>query len=169
MKHLHAVIHRLQRLSETLNDLKERVREAVAAELSRVVANTVQDVVHAFLRSRPEQPPREVPPERPRWQDDDDPWAEDIEDEPLRREVEPEEEEVPAPVEQNDRWQRAFELGTTVLRWWLAGRWKPFVGLGFAGLAGAAAWWGGPAIHAGTGVVLSAAELIAFGTSHSLR
>jgi hypothetical protein len=167
MKHLHTIVERLRRLSETLNDLKERVRDAVAGELSRVVANTVQDVVHSFIRSKPEPPPREVPQERPSWQDDD-PWAEEVEDEPVREEFEPEE-VIPPPLEHNDRWQRAFALGTTVLRWWLAGRWKPFLGLGVAGLAGAAAWWGGPVIHAGTGVVLSAAELIAFGTTHSLR
>jgi hypothetical protein len=167
MKHLHTIVERLRRLSETLNDLKERVRDAVAGELSRVVANTVQDVVHSFIRSKPEPPPREVPQERPSWQEDD-PWAEEVEDYPVRREFEPEE-VIPPPLEQNDRWQRALALGTTVLRWWLAGRWKPFLGLGVAGLAGAAAWWGGPAIHAGTGVVLSAAELIAFGTTHSLR
>jgi hypothetical protein len=167
MKHLHTIVERLRRLSETLNDLKERVRDAVATELSRVIANTVQDVVHTFIRNKPEPPPREVPQEQPSWQDDD-PWAEEIEHEPVRREFEPEE-EIPPPLEHNDRWQRAFALGTTVLRWWLAGRWKPFLGLGVAGLAGAAAWWGGPAIHAGTVVVLSAAELIAFGTTHSLR
>ena len=168
MKSLGSLLKRLHRLSNTLGELKERVREAVAGELSRVVANTVQDLVRSFIRGQPPKP--EVPLERPHWRDDD-PWA----DEPDREENPPEpryeadiEDETPAPPA-TERWQRAFELGSTVLRWWLAGRWKPFVGFGVAGLAGAAAWWGGPMVHAGTGVILSAAELIAFGSSHSLR
>jgi hypothetical protein len=171
MKSLGSLLKRLHRLSETLGELKERVREAVAGELSRVVASTVQDVVHAFLRGQPPSPPpRETPPERPHWRDDD-PWADEadrIEDPPEPRDEPDIEDETPAPPAA-ERWQRALELGTTVLRWWLAGRWKPFVGFGVAGLAGAAAWWGGPVVHAGTSVILSAAELIALGSSHSLR
>ena len=167
MKRLHCVVGRLRRLADALAELKDRVRDAVAVELSRVVANAVQEVVHSFVRGQPEPPPRDVPPERPAWQDDD-PWADEAGDEPVRQEFEPEE-VVSPPVEQNDRWQRAFALGSTVLRWWPTGRWKPLVGLGVAGLAGAAAWWGGPAVHAGTNVVLAAAELIAFGTSHPPR
>ena len=170
MKSLGYLLKRLHRLSDTLGELKERVRDAVAGELSRVVAQTVQDVVHSFVRGQPPPPAPEVPPERRGWRDDD-PWA----DEADRDEYSPEpryepdiEDDLPTPPTA-ERWQRAFELGSTVLRWWLAGRWKPLVGLGVAGLAGAAALWGGPTIHAGTHVILSAAELIAFGTTHSLR
>ena len=167
MKRLHCVVGRLRRLADTLAELKERLRDAVAGELSRAVAHAVREAVHALVRGRPETPPRDVPPERPDWRDDD-PWADEAGDEPVRREFEPEDDLPPLP-EPHDRWQRALAIGTTVLRWWPAGRWKPLVGLGVAGLAGAAAWWGGPAVHAGTNVVLAAAELIAFGTTHPLR
>jgi len=169
MKSLSDTIRKLRRLADTLGELKERVRDAIAGELSRVVAQTVQDILRSFVRGRSEPPPPENRREPSDWRDDHDPWADEQEDHfpPARYEPEPEEiDPPPAPV---NRWHRAFELGTTVLRWWLAGRWKPFVGLGVASLAGAAAWYGGPAIHAGTGVVLAAAELIAFGSSHSLR
>jgi hypothetical protein len=170
MKRLARITKRLNRLADLLVELKDRVRQAITGELGRIVAKTVEDAVHSVLRRGDDPPPRETLSERPDWREDD-PWADKadrIEDPPEPRDEPDIEDETPAPPAA-ERWQRALELGTTVLRWWLAGRWKPFVGFGVAGLAGAAAWWGGPVVHAGTSVILSAAELIALGSSHSLR
>ena len=50
---LASVRDRLVRLAETLGHLKVRVREAVATELGRAVADTVRDLLTAVLRSRP--------------------------------------------------------------------------------------------------------------------
>jgi hypothetical protein len=175
MKCLDYFLQRLHHLSDTLVELKERVRDAVASELSRVVAQTVQGVVHAFILGQPQPAQRVHEPERHHWQDDDpDPWQEDDQDEndryttqqsqPIPEEPDPEPDPTP-----NDRWKRAYTLGATVLCWVLGQRWKPLIGIGVASLLGTAAGCGGPIFHVGSRVVLSAAELIAFGTSHTLR
>jgi hypothetical protein len=173
MKSLHYVLKRLNRLTDTLGELKERVRDAIAGELSRVVAQTVQDVVQCFMRGQPlPAPQHHPPPHRPHWQDEEDPWAEEQEQE-YRRDEQPkfedEPDDVPLQPQPSDRWHRAVEIGTTVLRWCMAGRWKPIVGLGVAGLAASATYMGGPTILAGASVVLAAAELISFGAAHTLR
>ena len=175
MKSLDYVLKRLNRLTDTLGDLKERVRDAIAGELSRVVAQTVQDFVQCFVRGQPlPTPQHHPPPQRSQWQDDEDPWAEEQEREYNREnhrefEAETEPDEDLPPPQTNDRWQRAVEIGTTVLRWCLFGRWKPLVGIGVAGLAATATYMGGPTILAGASVVLAAAELISFGAAHSRR
>ena len=60
----------LSHLKDSMLALKDRVREAVAVELSRIVGQTVQDVIQRVLRRT--EPPRE--------QRLHDPWDDDVPD-----------------------------------------------------------------------------------------
>ena len=60
---LPGVHDRVVRLTRTLGVLKERVREAVATEVGRAVADAVRDVLTAALRRRPVETGE---PDRPR-------------------------------------------------------------------------------------------------------
>jgi len=73
----------LSYLRDSMLALKDRVREAVSAELSRIVGQTVQEVIQLALRRT--EPPREPPLHDP-W-DDEVPDDEDEVDN--RRAIEP--------------------------------------------------------------------------------
>ena len=49
---------RLIQLTETLHHLKDRVRDAVATEMGRVVSEAVRDVLTTALTARREEPSR---------------------------------------------------------------------------------------------------------------
>ena len=73
----------LSYLRDSMLALKDRVREAVSAELSRIVGQTVQDVMQRALQRT--EPPRE-PPRHDPW-DDEIPDDEDEDDEVDNRRV----------------------------------------------------------------------------------
>lgn len=61
----------LTRLTDSLNALKDRVREAVVGELSRIASDTLSEVIRTLLgprsHHRPVRPAREYDP----WDDDE--------------------------------------------------------------------------------------------------
>jgi len=64
-------------LADTLSDLKDRVRVALAGELARVVADAVRDTLQTVLRREPGGAiPSSSPTVRP-WHAPTDPWADD--------------------------------------------------------------------------------------------
>jgi hypothetical protein len=65
--------HHLTRLTDSLGTLKDRVREAVVGELSRIASDTLSEVLRTLLGSRTY---RTVQPER-----EHDPWDDDRQDE----------------------------------------------------------------------------------------
>jgi hypothetical protein len=180
MKRLAQITKRLNKLADLLLELKDRVRQAITGELGRIVARTVEDAVHSVLRrgDDPPTPQRETPfkepsdtPNRPGPAWDEDPWNDRFDD-PDRFDPELDREpvtEVPNDSSRTERWRCALDLGTAVLRWWLLGRWTPWVGLGVAGAIGVAAGWGGSLGHAGGGLLRTAAELLSFHAAGSLR
>ena len=62
----------LTRLTDSLTTLKDRVREAVVGELSRIASDTLSEVIRTLLgprsHPRPVRPAREYDP----WDDDED-------------------------------------------------------------------------------------------------
>ncbi|MFO0799674.1 MAG: hypothetical protein U0804_19560 [Gemmataceae bacterium] len=115
------VRRQLAELAAFVANLKERVKVAVAGELSKAVGEAVKEVVGAAIAGRVLAPPRQAP--RGRWDhpDDDwrrphDPWADDPDDEYDRDDVS--DPERPAPAA---RAAVAIAAGAAVARWW-AGR-----------------------------------------------
>jgi hypothetical protein len=172
---LASVRDRLVRLADTLGHLKVRVREAVATELGRAVADAVRDLLTAVLRSRPvvdedadERRSRQGPtdpradrrPPRDPWADDDpDPWAgDDPREDPDEHRHQPEPSTTSPP--RSASWASAVSVGAVLARWLLTRRltlW-PCVGVGVA--LGAAALAGGPAVRAVLAAVATAADLV---------
>jgi hypothetical protein len=161
MSHLLSAAAR--RLSDTLGELKAKVREAIAGETGRAVAEAVRlAVTHALSHDHSEEalPSRHRPPPDP-WDDPNaDRWADpgewvDADDVP------------PPPVPEvspsaADRTRLAVAAGLAAGRWVLARGSLP-VALAVGGLVALAVLFGGPATHAAAAALAAAADLSAVG------
>ncbi|QEL16712.1 hypothetical protein [Limnoglobus roseus] len=151
---------RLARLTDALVQLKARVREAVATEMGRIVAECVNDVLAAAVRGHPAapRPPqhRASPRATTRWDDDVDPSSEEVD------------EDDPEAVERSalpttavpGRWPAAVSAGLLAARWLLRRRCPGWPSLGVGLAAGLAALTGHPAVVAALGAVAAATDLI---------
>jgi hypothetical protein len=161
---------RSRQLADQLVELRSRVREAVAAELGRVVADAVRDLLTAFLRGRPPDRP-DVPDRRSGrsradpWDDDPDDWRRGDDDGYGRNDDELDGRsrrpmtgghDPPPPTS----WASALSAGITATRWLLAQglRAWPCVGAGI--VVGAASLAGGPAVRTVLAAAVTALELV---------
>jgi hypothetical protein len=132
MKTLTTLAHdRVRRLTATLSNLRDRVREAVAGEMGRAVGDAVRDLLTAVLHGRepiPPTPPRYHPasspvdeygPEDP-WDDEED-WHEPPRTRTRLDEPEPPNAE-PATASSPRRWATAVTVGFALARWFVARR-----------------------------------------------
>jgi hypothetical protein len=169
---------KLRSLAAVLDDLKDRVRIALAAELARAVSAAVRDVVRAVMSGGDPHPYRHPPddpdgpgPFRPwraedrdPWDDDRDGWGEDRDDFDYR--TDPGLAPSDKLTDDQDAPGRpavttAVAAGARVARWWLARR-GTLVGAVALGLAVALAGLaGGPAVRLGLGVLGAVADLVA--------
>jgi hypothetical protein len=149
-------------------ELRERVREALASEMARVVAEAVREVITAVLRGGPMPYGRGPTPARPvtadRW-DDPDPWDES---DPYGR-VEPVhhhiEDDTPAPTGAATRSMAvapaAVASGVSAGRWWLRRRGSAVEAIGVGVLVALAVLSGGPVVRMSATVAAAAADLAA--------
>jgi len=171
---LTATADRVRRLADTLAELKERARAAVAGEAGQAVGDAVRDLLTAALAGL--LPAAFADPHRPgpggRWGDEGgparDPWA-DRDDEDDWRDADREHRPTsgatsPAGVA---RWPAALALGAGVVRWWAARRVPTWTAVGIGLLAGAAALAGGPLARAGLALLAAAADLIPLASGSS--
>jgi hypothetical protein len=171
----------LGRLSRSFEALAGQVREAMARNIGRTVA----EAVHAALAVSPADSdvspsyPGRPPPlwdegDGPAWRDtgnhpresdrprdpyapDDDPWNEENPDAPLPGD------DTPAGPRARP-WRRAVAAGCHAAAWWLElhhGPWSPVAAVGVGLVAGAAALVRGSAVLGGTGVAAAALGLLA--------
>jgi hypothetical protein len=162
---------RLTRLAATLLDLKARVRQAVAAELGRVVGDAIRDLVAALAgrsaalpehRYQPGDSGRRQTPDP--WDDDENGW----EDEPDADPADVSEPVSDSPASPACRWWTAVAAGLGVARRLVAHATPPWAGAA-AGLAVAGlALLGGPVVRAAVAAVHAAAGLLALTDPHSL-
>ena len=159
---------RSRQLADQLVELRARVREAVAAELGRVVADAVRDLLTAALRGRSpdsERPTyrRPGPVRTDPWDDDTDDWGQDGEDDYRHDPGDPGGHLSPGPATDNPRsstpWATALSAGIVATRWLLARRLRtwPCVVVGVA--VSALALAGGHAERAVFAAVATALEL----------
>lgn len=164
MSHLLSAAAR--RLTETLSELKARVREAIAGETGEAVAEAVKlAVAHALNSDLSDEgsPSRHRPPDP--WDDPHaDRWAEpgewvDADDVPPPP--------VPEPnLSAADRTRLAVAAGVAAGRWVLARGSIP-VAIAVGGLVALAVLFGGAATHAAAAALTAAADLSA--VSRALR
>jgi hypothetical protein len=165
MSHLLSAAAR--RLTDTLNELKARVREAIAGETGKAVAEAVKlAVAHALNSDLSDEgsPSRHRPPPDP-WDDPHaDRWADpgewvDADDAPPPPLPEPHRSAA-------DRTRLAVAAGVAAGRWVLARGSLP-VALAVGGLVALAVLFGGDATHAAAAALTAAADLSA--VSRALR
>jgi hypothetical protein len=151
------ITEKLQEVGVSLAELKTRLQVALAAELGRVVADAVRDVVQAVLRQGADEVRPPPYPTTPAWTDPGDRWADDRDpwgspDYPPR----------PAPDglgTANAHAALALAAGAAVTQWWArrTGRVAAAAGLGLAvALLGSF----GPAGRAALAVIAAAADLV---------
>jgi hypothetical protein len=145
------------RLTLALVRLKERIREAVAHEVGKVVADAVRHWVTAALQPLPD-PDRWTGPEGPDrydagWDDEPEEW--NREPAVMVR--------TPEPAAPPTRWAAALSVGAVATRWLIARR-LPFVpSLGVGALAGVCALAGGPLVQSALAAASAAADLARIG------
>lgn len=168
-------------LAQSIADLKDRVRGAVAGELGRAVAGAVQQIVQAVVSGRADPPRPEPPPayRRPspgRWDDEEDdrwgrshdPWADDPADDfdrnrdrMERRSTSDRPEHSPAERPRADPGvAAAVAAGVFAARWWLVhkGTLLAAVGLGLGvGLIGVL---GGPVARTAVAALAATADIL---------
>ncbi|WP_439628326.1 hypothetical protein [Gemmata sp.] len=165
-------------LAGTVAELKERVRVAVAGELSRAVGDAVRQVVQAMVAGSTGPPaPR---PAASRWdageeEDDRDgwgrtrePWAagrDDEDDDYSRgaRRTAPGRHEAPAdePPPVNAGVTAAVAAGVYVARWWLVRRGTLLAAAGLGLGVGLLGVIGGPLARTAVAVLAAAADVLA--------
>ena len=149
---------RLIHLTETLHHLKDRVREAVATEMGRVVSEAIRDVLTTALRVRAEEPSHPRPDHRYRadqWSEDDaDDWDDD------RPDPDPSPRRMPSPPAPASPWAAALSVGVLVAKWLWEHRVPLWPCLGVGVLVTAATLNGGPVVRASLAALAAAAELV---------
>jgi hypothetical protein len=144
---------RLVRLTQAFQQLKERIRDAVALEMGKVIADAVRGWITSALQTRRE--PLRYEPEYPSRYDDG--WDDSHEDWNT-----PEPEFVPQTVEPTTkptRWAAALSIGMVTARWLIARRIPFAASLGVGVLAGACALAGGPLVQSALSTASAAADL----------
>lgn len=149
---LRDLIDRLRRLAGALSHYRRRVREAVAGETARLIAEAVRDVLAAALGGHLVPPePAWARPSRPHRDWDDEPDWRDNHAEPY----------VATPtMTPEPRLPVAAVAALAVSRWW-AGRRPAWLGLGLGTLAAAATLFGGPTLQTAAGLVAATATTFA--------
>jgi hypothetical protein len=157
-----------RRLTDTLGELKARVREAIAGETGRAVAEAVRAAVaHALAGDSPDDDdsrrhrsppdPWDDPP-ADRWADPGE-WADADDDTPPPS--------LPGPgLSGSDRTRLAVAAGLAAGRWVLSRGPLP-AAIVVGGLVALAVLFGGPATHAAAAALAAAADLSA--VSRALR
>jgi hypothetical protein len=159
-----AITGRVHHLAGAISELKVRVRAALATELAAAVGAAVRDVLVVALLDRLIVPPRAAHAagsSRPggwreddydRWEEPDDPWADDRDAVPNRDDDDEATPAVPAAA--------AVAVGVTVGRWWLARRGTAAAAVGAGVLAALLGLAGGPVARAALAVLAATTDVL---------
>jgi hypothetical protein len=164
---------RLEQLNANLQSLSERLRDSIAGAIGTTVAEAVRDAVQGLLGGQGAEPHyqdhrwQDERQRDSRWTEDHDPWSQqdwrDPDDPWEERQFDPLQQRGSYPVQTGTRLGKDMTaaLQTTLL--WLQeqrGR-RPVVATAAVALAaGVAAFFFGPALAAGVGVLASVASLL---------
>ena len=165
------VTNRIHKLSESLVELKLKVREALATELATAVGIAVRDIIVVAMVDRIINPSPRNPTTAPhsggrnerydRWGEPKDPWAEaDDYDRPgthARYELDEHDDQEPPPALPTTA---ALAIGVNVGRWWLARNGATHTAVGLGILATALGFAGGPFTQAALAVLAAATDLL---------
>jgi hypothetical protein len=166
------VINRVHKLSESLVELKSKVRQAMATELASAVGTAVRDILVVAVLDRIVSIPSRTPQapvhagswrdeRHDRWGEPKDHWEDaDDDDRPgssSRYELEERDDEEPMPTVPTTA---AIAVGVNVGRWWLARDGSTHTAVALGVLATALGFAGGPFAHAVLAVLAAATDLM---------
>ena len=149
----------LARLVDTLEGLLQRLRESIARTVGEAVANAVHEIIHRISQVAG------TAPARPHWQERepspwDDPYESDWADEPTHDQGRYREDDEIPPEATSSRWRRSIAVGCQTAAWWLGrqvGR-RPFLAAASMGLGAALlSYAAGPMIGVGLAGIAGAA------------
>ena len=146
---------RLMQLTDALHQLKERVREAVASEMGRIISDSVRELLTTALRGRNEQqvPEREYHSSSTHsWHDPDEEDHWDHDPGPTYR--------APSPIVPPTTWPTALTIGVLTTKWLWLRRFAIWSSLGIGSTVGLLAMHGHPIVQTLITAVSTAAELI---------
>ncbi|MFO0806443.1 MAG: hypothetical protein U0791_25340 [Gemmataceae bacterium] len=153
----HVIAARVHRLAGEFEDLKVRLRLALAGELARQFATAVGDVVRAVVAGREDSRNTWSAPHR----SDDDPWDEDDDDD--RYPPPPRTSEV-AETEGTGNPGLAVAASVHVARWWLLARRGNLLGALGAGFGiGLIGLLGGPLVQSVLAILAALGDLFSIG------
>ena len=146
---------RLVQLTDALQQLKERVREAVASEMGRIISDSVRELLTTALRGRNEQqvPEREYHSSSTHsWHEPDDEGQWNYDPGPTYL--------TPAPIVPPTNWPTALTIGVLTTKWLWLRRFAVWSSLGIGSTVGLLAMHGHPIVQTLITAVSTAAELI---------
>ena len=146
---------RLVQLTDALHQLKDRVREAIASEMGRIISESVRELLTTALRGRNEQhyPNREYQSSStPSWHDSDeeDCWDYNPASTP----------QTSIPSKPQTDWPTALTIGVLATKWLWLRRFAVWSSLGIGSAVGLLALLGHPIVQTLISAVATAAELI---------
>ena len=146
---------RLVQLTDALHQLKERVREAVASEMGRIISDSVRELLTTALRGRnePQVPEREYHSSSTHsWHhlDEEDHW--DHDPDPTFP--------TQSPIVPPTTWRTAMTIGVLTTKWLWLRRFAVWSSLGIGSTVGLLALHGHPIVQTLITAVSTAAELI---------
>ncbi len=178
-----SLAHHLDRLHSTLNELRERLREAVVQAIGQSASGAVRDAVHLVLEGltapslRRQAPSWSRPLHRPamfagddldlddqRLEPDSGGWydEEDIDDEPRQRQ-----QAIQPQGENTSRWRHALAIGCGSVAWSLrreARRFSTLTSIGVGLASAVTAYVLGPGLIASAMSLLALSETMQAGT-----
>jgi hypothetical protein len=154
---------RLEHLGDTLDSLRDRLRESVAGVIGQTVAVAVRDVLRTLLRAPVDMAPpptssRSTNPPFDPWYEPDDLYREDRTTTLLDHSdgYDAYDDELPEhaavseePASRSARWGLALAMGCEAVAWWLrrqAGRCSPLGAFGIGLCCSAAAYLAGASL-----------------------
>ena len=148
---------RLMQLTDALHQLKERVREAIASEMGRIISDSVREMLTTALRGREKEqhPEREYHSSSTHsWHDpdDEDHWDHDPGPAPTYN---PPSTNLPPTT-----WPTALTIGVLTTKWLWLRRFAIWSSLGIGSTVGLLAMHGHPIVQTLITAVSTAAELI---------
>lgn len=166
------VTNRVHKLSESLVELKSKVRQAMATELASAVGTAVRDILVIAVLDRVVNTPSRTTTtpvhaggcrddRSDRWREPRDPWSDTDDDDrpspPSRYELEERDDEEQMPTVPATA---AIAVGVNVGRWWLGRNGSTPTAVGLGVLATALGFAGGPFAHAVLAVLAAATDLM---------
>ncbi len=152
---MNKIIHRqLAALTETIAELKQRVRIAVAGELGQALSGAIQHVVRELVMGQREHSPTRYASQDEQWEREYDPWEGDH-DVTAKNNTQLAESMTPC-----QSLSPAITAGVYIARWWLVRKGRLLTATSFGLGIGILGMVGGPIARTAVTLLAATADLL---------